>query len=736
MEKFLNLRKFVPEISDNIIESCYKASVRTRMEIIQNHRASILILQFKKKVSPSDFVPLGNDTMTGIAPQQIQFVSVLIDFIHQNPQILSECLFHNFQLSDKSRFDFMCSSVIPAFYGFFSTAEHLQLAFPFYTLLLTQAPEEIYYDALVPFYCNGCTFKFIELFYQNFALKLCNDIRMTSKSILPKVFQEYFPIMIKAIVDAYPLLPHMHQFLLKYMKTKGFTMEKILHFFIHSFALPQLLRYLNSTPFKSQYSLLLLFARAFNVKSEYCKPLHDVFDDYSIVEIPPAYTVFDTPYIQLLLSRADVDCLMTTLNEMNKLPQSLNSFFEHSYFKTFDNRPFWIKVYSKKPRPVDASYNWRRVVFEEVLKNKKYPKSLSISNFEAQNLNDFSESGTVTSRESDFLRIWNQVEIQSDSFGQNPILFLTTEKKTPLECERINTINKLLGSEKEQFLEFAVEQSMKDLESKASSFEDYLVHRLALDSLRKWQNIVNDFLKMMIIPSADELITEKLKHIFPKQLIGNPKLIDEVLESVAGKVDMPITRQLQCVLLIQNMLPLMIGPRTTSHMKAIEVKWQHHIEQIRTQIVLPSVFSNKNKNKNQALLLNQKLWQIISLFGSIRHLQFSSTYFVFSHVLRQIEELKDACNIDSFETGKEVDEDSLFQFTIAFSDCPLIITRYILINALVIKQDRFKFMSSNDSDFVLWSKLETAFLKLLSSDSELMSEILDFQEMLIDAKLV
>ena len=308
------------------------------------------------------------------------------------------------------------------------------------------------------------------------------------------------------------------------------------------------------------------------------------------------------------------------------------------------------------------------------------------------------------------------------------------------------TIKNLLGDQKDQFLEFAVNESMRDLESKASSFENYLVHRMALNSLQTWQSIVDETLKMMIHPFAEEAINDRLKRSFPKQLIGNSQLIDSVLESAASKIDMPVTRQLQCALLIQNLLPIMIGPRTSSMMKSIENKWQNHIVQIRTQIVLPVAFSNKNKNKNQALILSKKLWRIVGLFGTIGSLQFSSAYFIFMQALTQVQELQIASNSNlnehslylsgEFQPRKDTGDDTIIQFALAFSECPLIITRFILINALIVKQDRFKLMASSDFDLILWSKLENSILLLLSSNQELMGEVLSFQEMLIDAKLV
>ena len=711
MEEFLKARQYVPNVNATLFDECAKKSLSTRMQIIINQRAAILILQMQKHILPNDLVPLGDDTNTGIIPQQIQFITVLIDFIHQNPQILAECLMKRFDDSDKSNFIFLCNSAIPAFFGFFSSLEHIQLAFPFYTLLLSKASLVICEQALIPFYCNSCTYKFIESVFDIFGYKLCNDVRVKTKNPSVAVFEEYLSLCIKSIVTSYPLLPRQHQFLLKYMKTQGWTIDQILHFFLHCFVLPQLLRYLYSTPYINHYNMFVSIARALKVKSKYCKPLEDLFGDNSIYEIPPIFNVFGLPYVQLLMARSDVDAILRAMKAINKMPTSMKPFIEHNYFSVIDNRPFFVKVYSRKPRPVDASYNWRRVVFED----KKI-------NMENEGVDD------------KFNRLWNQVEAQSEEYCKDPIAFLTEEPKTPQEYAMINTINTLLGDEKGEFLEYGARVSLKQLNAKTAAFENYLVHSLALKTIEGWLSIVNDDLNMMVVPFAEQSINEHLSRVYLKQLVKNQPLIDAILESAASKIDMPIIRQFQYLVLVQNLLPLMIGPRTMADMRSIENRWQKHIETIRTNIVLPHIFTNRNKNKNQALILNQKLWQVVGLFGSVSSVQFSSVFLVFIQAIKHVLELETACYSNSNKFRDE--NDILVQFAIAFSDCPIIITKFILINALLVKQDRFKFMSDTDAYLILWCKLESSILKLLSSNPELMNTILSFQEMLIEAKLV
>ena len=161
-------------------------------------------------------------------------------------------------------------------------------------------------------------------------------------------------------------------------------------------------------------------------------------------------------------------------------------------------------------------------------------------------------------------------------------------------------------------------------------------------------------------------------------------------------------------------------------MRALESRWEEHIEAVRTSIVLPPEFSNRNKKQNKALLLNKKLWEITSYLGSIRSMKFSKVFFVFLSVLNQIKEFEFIDN----------NTDPIIQFCIAFADCPVLLTRFIVTNSLFVKQDRFKNMSDSDNDLMLWCRLESSILKLLALDSALMNDCLIFQQQLMDGKYV
>lgn len=701
MEVFNRLSRVVPDIPDLLLDACTKASISTRDRIIADSRAAIIVHRMKTLIQMNDLVPILEDSPENIQPQQIQFVSVLIDYLHITPQILIKCLKDKSTNGDKSDYKLLCWSAIPAIYGFFSTREHISIAFPFYCMVVASCPQNIAIDVLTPLYISATTYKFIEAVYQKFGPKFCHDIRINTAKLPQKIIDEYIPEIIDAIIKSLPLLPQQHNFLIKYMVAQGWAVADVLHFFIHRFTMPQVIRYLRATPFKHHYDHLVQVAKSINIKSESVQKIMNCFETNSIYEIPPAFTVFDIPFMLLLISRKDIDVIIRSLQAINELPKSMDPFLKYSYFTNITSRPFWMRIYSRKPKPIETSYNWRPVVFED-LPNIQPIKDESLS------------------------RLWNKIISDCSEFGIHPLNFLNEEPKDPSQLERLRAYNSATSCFGDKFMNYATTKSLELLKANALSFERYLVHNLALQSLTKWLNVVEDELRMFVIPFSENAIQDTLKEINPKKLIRNPRYIDSVLENAASKVDMAITRQLQYLYLIQHMLPILIGPQTNEEMKRIDLNWKQLIEEVRPNFQLPSCFSNRSKNKEQALLLNGRLWRVITLLNSMPTVKFSAIFFIFMKAMRQLDELETASK----------SEDAVTQYALVLTECPFILTRFILINAFFVKQDRFRNMSDAETHLVLWCRLETAILKILSHDSNFMSQVLEFQEMLIAAKLL
>lgn len=702
MDEFERLRAIVPRVSDQLIDNCVTSSQSTRNKILMYSRASILLSLLKKQKINDSFDPLTDENMR-VTPQQIQCTSVLIDYLHNNPQTFIDVIMFWLAKEDPVFTSFTFISVIPSVFGFFSSGELISLAFPFYCSLINSMNKDYVFSALVPFYCNASTYKFVEYVYEHFVQKFVNDVRIQSKQMSNLIIQEYVHLIIQSFAQGFPLLAHPHQFILRFMQTKGYSNHDIIQFFIHRFVYPQLTKYLLSTPHKLQNGKLFTIFKALDPRLNIYQPLLKGFTQKTIYEIPSVFQPFGLQYNLYIMSPADVDILVQALVTLNRLPGVLKQFATNQYFKEITFFPFYVKVYVRKPRPVDQSYNWRKVVFGDVKKT---------------NINE----------SENFEKIWLQIFSDVPDFHLNPMKFLDGDLTDPQQFAKREKIQNILGDKFQDFSDFCLAKTINDLAERAMLFENYLVHNLALNNMKNWLSIIEDFMKICSVPIIEDTINNVIKSFALRQLFKNSSLIDCALEKSLFTINEFSNMPLQTLIIIENLLQYILGPRTTALIKSIEQRWLNKVVELRPTIKLPKEFSNKYKNKNKSLLLNDKLWKIVAKLNAVAAVPFSMSYFV------MIDAMKEIYDLENFIKKKS---DSICQFVLAFCDSTELISRFIMINGLFVKTERFKsFYSTRGVIPLYWCRLETSILELLSKDIFLMNEFLAFQEFLIESKFV
>lgn len=440
LQKYYELESVVPDVPELLLEGCSQSSAFLREKIIQQQRFSLLSLLIRKNDYPTSLLPPKDqflnlihtppeESLSNVTPQQVQFISLLVDFVIKNPNILLRAiqfqyklkgkhkintptmnrsnslanttksgLFsnsnHNFSINshghsndqginnsaklheyNKDLFDMLCFSAVPAFFGHFSSSEHLFYSFPFFCNLVGTLDEDIMDTVLIPYYCNGCTFRFIESVYAQFGKPFCHDLKLDSEQIQYDILKQYIKPLVNIVIQSYPLLPHTHQFLLKFMHKRGRDKMRLLNFFVNHFLMRQLLKYVNGTPFTSHFKQLKEFVILIRNDISPFFPVLDVMNSPSFFEVPSAFSVFNDQYSQIILTPIDVHVIMAALVQINELPKNIMMFKNQLYLKNLNMKPFWVKQYSKKTNSIDSSFNWRQLVFSfkgnEVYINKK-----------------------------------------------------------------------------------------------------------------------------------------------------------------------------------------------------------------------------------------------------------------------------------------------------------------------------------------------------------------------------
>lgn len=566
LQKYFELESVVPDVPELLLEGCSHHSAFLREKIIQQQRFSILTLLIQKSDYPTSLLPpkdqllnsihtYPEESLSNVSPQQVQFISLLVDFVIKNPNILLKAiqfqyklkgkhklntpsmnrsnslanttksgLFnnnHNFSINNhghnndpgmnnsaklpeynKDLFNMLCYSAVPAFFGHFSSSEHLFYSFPFFCNLVGTLDEEIMDTVLIPYYCNGCTFRFIEAVYAQFGKPFCHDIKLDSKQIQYDKLKQYIKPLVTSVIQSYPLLPHTHQFLLKFMHKRGRNKMLLLNFFVNLFLIPQLLKYVNATPFTSHFMQLKEFAKLIRNDLTPFISVLDVMNSSSFFEVPSAFSVFNDLYSQIILTPIDVHAMMAALTQVNELPKNIMMFKNQLYLKNLNLTPFYVKLYSKKSNSINPSFNWRHLVFSfkgnEVFIDKKYldlkkapshvdfvseieTKIDSKSNFNSEtnfissssesidNKEQSSSSETINIPNSNIIQNQSSVEKQNDQITSNnenlnnqnetnkqidttddlqnqAFERMYRELKSHCEYDQINCINFLLGN--------------------------------------------------------------------------------------------------------------------------------------------------------------------------------------------------------------------------------------------------------------------------------------------------
>ena len=73
-------------------------------------------------------------------------------------------------------------------------------------------------------------------------------------------------------------------------------------------------------------------------------------------------------------------------------------------------------------------------------------------------------------------------------------------------------------------------------------------------------------------------------------------------------------------------------------------------------------------------------------------------------------------------------ENLIIQFALVSCCNMFFISKFIIINIFVVRQEAFKIMVNENRDTYLWSRLESTILKLLASDVQLLAQFVKLQD--------
>jgi hypothetical protein len=685
----------VPDVPELLIDSCSEASSNTRDEITIKLRFSMLASLLSKRLHyPSAILPprdklfyalqmRPDDAVIHVTPQQVQYIAQLAEFVQKNPLAVIKAAHHRLSNKHLSDLTFLGYSTIPAFFGFFSSSEHLAAAFQFYYSLVGTSDHALVRFLLLPFYRSGCTYRYIEMVFDRFGMPFCYDFRLDQKEPQRPVLEGYISSLIDSIHYAFPLLPHPHKFLLRFMLSRGWSKVSVIDFFVNDFTMPHLLKYVKALPFPSHYLQLkelchLIKSRAKEFLSLFqCIELDSSFETF---EVPSAFTVFNVSFIQLLLTASDIHTMLTSLRQVNEIPASIRPFVENQYLNKIELRPIWIRVYSRIPKAVESSYNWRNLVF---------PGSL----IEVPNNKDFE-------------RMWGDLKNKNENFGCDLIQFLRGEGLQFVDIVSQRSLKAIMGARYDSFLDYAIMQCTRDLQIRSRVFERYLVDSLSLQSLLSWHNIVDAYYSNTVRPIAQKSVHMMMRA--PKRVID----LDQSLFAVG-----PGIRRFCFMIVIRHLLPEIIPQHCVQMFAALDARWKTHMHGIRSTLQSPLLFLAR-ENRQTSPRLNKELWAAIGRLKLLDHVKFEWVVATVLGALGPLDKL--AKSADS--------ESSVIQYAVAFSDCVSLLSRFMTVNIFVMKHKAFRAIEKTEADLLLWSRFENAILRLLERDPDFAAEYVNVMD--------
>jgi hypothetical protein len=373
---FESLARVVPRDPDRFLNICERDVCHVRESILLKQRQLILV-ELAEHVHSASFYPqissqfysflnIGIDHLAeSISPQHVQFISKIYDWFLHNIQALVTVV-----VNACKRFEdmhFFAYSVIPSFFGFFATAEHLSFAFPFYCALVVHAPKATVPLLLEPFFRNSTTYRYILELTLDMVQTFCQDVRLFSNQVMPRhIIEEHSGLFLQSMMSHLSLLPAPHLALLTLLHRYQWSSDSIFQFFLKSFVEPLVISHFNASPLSAHLETFksLVMHLSGNVFASSIGPL---FQSESIFEIPNAFSDFSEAGIVFVTTPLDVAVFLEVVQDCVELPRLLKMLQSKRYLGTTQQyAPVWVKVFPKNPPPGLYSAIWRKVVFPHV----------------------------------------------------------------------------------------------------------------------------------------------------------------------------------------------------------------------------------------------------------------------------------------------------------------------------------------------------------------------------------
>lgn len=722
LQQYEALESVVPKDPDLLLQNTTEELHDKREKMIFEERLLVLFSLYKEENYPpffpadrSEFFAFVSKPTSilvdSIAPQHIQFMSKLVEYFLQNPLDLTKVAIKIYQACDPAEFPFYIYSVFPAFLGYYSCAEHVQAAYQFYSALLVTAPHNLTFMMLTPFFCNACTYRYIESVANDVIQFLCHDVRLITCEDIQSLLAQHSKSFMKSIMFHLDLLPGVHANILKMMHKYQWSSDSIFQFFLNSFVSPQVLICLQSNSISAHSTFFKDIVKRLSTTVT-ALDIEPLFNTRSLYEIPGAFSDFSQPYLFFLLTPLDVSKIMPYIKETVTLPRLILMLQNPRHFKEQQYLPVWLKVFPKMPIPTLFSSSWRNVVFADctyIQPSYHYPL---------------------------FERRFRMLQMMAAESGQSAVEIIqgkSENTKTKLihelkderaydfsgicdKCNHKDDVEELCDDCKElikkrepiSFEKFVLESSFHNLCFRAQRFELLLVHHFALERLKHWDETIVDCFNKQQSCFGQTLLTKFILDLSPQQLLHTSEFPKDLMNQYKIVFCNLQAQQMFFTMRVEMLLSTIHAPKRDAKLVILKAKWKEVVEQSFQNVTLPECFTNPKTRRSKRVIMNQHFMKAALAFGNISNTPFFKRYFLLMNCLKEFDTIAKNLNVST----------PLIEYALKINQDDELIITILQIASTLMKKKEFHLLCTKE-EILLWFELESIVLKFTEADDEL-----------------
>jgi hypothetical protein len=553
---------------------------------------------------------------------------------------------------------FCAYSLLPSFFGYFSSAEHLGFAFSFYCALIAGAPRGAVRLLLPPFFCNACTQRYTEAVLHDLVGFFCGDVRVAASGATA----EHARALLASALRHLRLLPGTHLNVLKILERRRWPAREVFRFFVECFLRPQLAGQAACAPLAANGGALpALFRALLALATE--RAVRPLFEAESSVELPQAFADLDDPGLAFVTTPFDIAVLLDLARDCVELPHLLRILRPDRYAGAQPFAPIAVKVFPKVPAPALPSSGWRDVVFQR-LPDPPAPQDPALE------------------------RRFRMVQKLADDACTTPVRLLEARGEP--------------RAGPDGFYEFAVARALADATERARQFERLLVHRFVLRRLAQWKDLVGAALAVRLNGAAHAFLAARFAALTAKQALDQRALAAEAIRELSPIFDCAYARQLFYAMRAEK---LTANYRRQGELERLARTWALAMQKTCADTAPPPLFRSSRMRA-----ISQRVNENVHALRTMAAIPFERRFFRIVEVVRSLEYIEEA-------VGEDV---SLCRYAVALSqsdgvDGEFIVT-VVKISACLFKNQEFVKQLTTEA-LRHWYRFEEIVTEMVQKDS-------------------